>query len=111
MIDMMSLLWDTQRIKLIFTMLTRVSFQPCQTTSVTMTRYCVTHLGISTGQAAGLKTIISKQAVSTLCQMKFTTAVISHVGKLRDVYSMRFASFYNVFIFSLKHTFVAYGDV
>ena len=72
---------DTERFKHIFTILTHVSFPACQTTSVTVTCYFVTYPRMSTGQTAILRTIISKQADSTLCKITFTKAVISHVGK------------------------------
>ena len=66
------LLLDTQRFKHIFTILTHSSFPSFQTTSVTVTRYFVTYPRISTGQTAILRTIISKQADSTLCKITFT---------------------------------------
>ena len=76
----MHLFWDKQCFKHIFTILTHVSFPPCQATSVTVTCYFVTYHKISTGQTAIHRTIISKQANSTLCKIAFTKAVISHVG-------------------------------
>ena len=75
----MHLFWDKQCLKHVFTILTLVSFPPFQTT-VTMTRNFVAYPRISTGQTAILRTIISKQADSTLCKITFTKAVISHVG-------------------------------
>ena len=76
-----------------------------------MARVFVTYPRISTSQAAILSTIISIQAGSTLCQMKFTIAVISHVGKLKDMYLMRFLSFRTVSILILRYIFKTYVNV
>ena len=94
--------------KHIFTFLTHISFPASQTTSVTVTYDFVAYPRISTSQAAILRTIISKQADTTLYQMKFTIAVSSRVDKKKDVYLMRIASYHNVFIFILKNTFITY---
>ena len=75
-----------------------------------MTRDFVTYPGISTRQTAILRTIISIQAGSTLCQMKLKIAAISHVGQLKDVYLMRISSFHTLSIFILKCTFKHYVD-
>ena len=92
----MHLLLDTQRFKHIFTILTHISFPACQTTSVTMTRDFMAYPRIFTSETAILRTIISIQASITLCQKKVTIGVISHVGHLKDVYLMQFASFHTV---------------
>ena len=99
---------DTQRFKHIFTILTHISFPASQTTSVTVTCDFVAYPRISTSQAAILRTIISKQADTTLYQMKFTIAVSSRVDKKINVYLMRIASNHTVFIFILKNTFITY---
>ena len=105
----MHLLLDTLRFKHIFTILTHISFPSRQTMSVTMACVFVTYPRISTSQTAIPRTIISIQAGSTLCQMKFTIGVFSHVGQSKDEYLMRFASFHTLSIFILRYILKPYN--
>ena len=96
------------RFKHIFTIFTHISFPCWQTTSITMTCVFVTYPRISKSHTAILWTSISIQADSTLCEMKFIIAAISHLGHLKDVYLMRITSVHTVSIFILRHILITY---